>query len=72
MKYRDFFSPLYMVDYASNLLWDDTFTLLWYLYSSRWIVVPEKKFSEDYWFTFMSVYSRRLGKCGIRGNWHTA
>jgi hypothetical protein len=72
MRYRDFFTRRYMLDYSSALSWADTFTLLWCLYNNKWIVVPEEKFSENYWFTFMNMYSRRIGKCGIRGNWHTA
>jgi len=36
MDYRDFFHRRYMLDYTSDLSWDDTFTFLWYLYSSRW------------------------------------
>jgi len=36
MYYRGFFSRPYMTDYTSALSWDNTFTVLWYLYSSRW------------------------------------
>ena len=57
MKYRDFFSKRYMLDYTDNLSWADTYTLLWCLYNNRWrfeyrkhwVFVKKTLWEMDYW-----------------------
>ena len=65
----------YIVDFFGDLIWTTTGverseTIARYLGCSKWTIVEEANFSEDYPFTFRSVYSRRIGNRGIHGNWH--